>query len=154
LRMAEKRHEGIKQALGVVLFVIYLIVLVYLLFFAEGYGRTASSEMRYNFIPFHEIKRYLTHIDRIGPWLVFINVFGNILIFLPFGYLVSFFWRKKNFIAVKAFFLTMFFSCAIECTQLVTRVGSCDVDDVILNTTGGFIGSILYLLIRYCRRKK
>ena len=137
--MAEKRHEGIKQALGVVLFVIYLIVLVYLLFFAEGYGRTASSEMRYNFIPFHE---------------VFINVFGNILIFLPFGYLVSFFWRKKNFIAVKAFFLTMFFSCAIECAQLVTRVGSCDVDDVILNTTGGLIGSILYLLIRYCRRKK
>ncbi|MDD6551000.1 MAG: VanZ family protein [Lachnospiraceae bacterium] len=152
--MAEKRREGLKQVLGAILFVVYLIVLVYLLFFAESYGRTSVTEMRYNFIPFHEIKRYLTNIDRIGPWLVFINVFGNILIFLPFGYLVSFFWRKKRFIAMKVFFLSMIFSCAIELAQLLTRVGSCDVDDVILNTTGGLIGSLLYLLFRHCRRKK
>ena len=152
--MADKRHEGLKQAFGIALFIIYLIVLVYVLFFAESYGRKTVSPLRYNFIPFHEIIRYLTHVQRIGPWLVFLNVFGNILIFMPFGFFVSFFCRKRRLIVLKAFMLSMIFSCIIEFTQLMTRVGSCDIDDVILNTAGGLIGSLTYLCYRHFRRKK
>lgn len=152
--MSEKQHEGRKQALCAAVLAVYLVILVYLLFFAESYGRTSCNEMRYNFTPFREITRYLTHIDRIGPWLVFINVFGNVLIFVPFGYLVSFFFRKRRMVTLKAFLVSCVFSCVIEVTQLLTRVGSCDVDDIILNSVGGLLGSLLYFVFRHIRRKK
>ena len=43
--------------MGILLFVIYIIFLVYFLFFSEEYGRAAETQRvyRYNLIPFVEI---------------------------------------------------------------------------------------------------
>lgn len=144
-------HDRAKKVIGIVLFVIYMIVMVHILFFSES--RTPGGELRYNAILFHEIKRYLTNVDRIGWQLVFLNVFGNVLIFIPFGALVTFFFREKSCIVAKVTLISCLLSCAIEITQLFTRVGSCDVDDVILNTIGGFIGALVYYIHHRRRRK-
>ena len=45
------------------------------------------------------------------------------------------------------------FSRGVELAQLVTRRGSCDVDDVILNTLGGLLGYLLFALSRRLARR-
>jgi glycopeptide antibiotics resistance protein len=35
----------------------------------------------------------------------------------------------------------------VEVTQLVTRVGSFDVDDLLLNTIGGILGYLIYKIV-------
>ena len=44
-------------------------------------------------------------------------------------------------------------SLAIEFTQLMSHVGCFDVDDLMLNTIGAFLGSLIYLLIGAVRKR-
>ena len=41
----------------------------------------------------------------------------------------------------------------VEVTQLITRVGCFDVDDIILNTVGGVLGYGMFALCNRLRRK-
>lgn len=136
------------------LFLLYLAGLTYLLFFAEWVGRTeAYAEYHYNVIPFETIRRYALHREMIGKGISFLNIEGNILAFLPFG-----FFLPLLFIRFRRLFLTVLmtacFSFCVELLQLVTRVGSCDVDDLILNTIGGLIGYLLFLLFMRLKEKR
>ena len=44
-------------------------------------------------------------------------------------------------------------SLCVEIIQLFTRVGSFDVDDILLNTIGGVLGYIIFLICNGIRRK-
>ncbi len=44
--------------------------------------------------------------------------------------------------------LSFLVTMCIECTQLVTRLGVFDVDDLFMNTLGGMIGYGLYCIFR------
>ena len=63
------------------LFVIYMILLFYVVFFAEGMGRAEiASGYKYNLTLFTEIRRYwryLGHFDSLG-WIAFLNIIGNV----------------------------------------------------------------------------
>lgn len=139
-----------KTFLKIVLFVIYIIALSYLLFIAESMGRT-DWHFGVNLVPFAEIRRYLTYVSTIGILYVGINLFGNIVVMIPFGYaLPSLFGqgKKRPFLYV---FIGMLFSILIEIFQYYTHTGTCDVDDVILNTIGVIVG---YLIYSMTHRKK
>lgn len=125
-------------------FGLYLLLLVYLMFFAEEWGRSMlEGDYRYNLIPFHEIRRYLKYCRQIGQWRVIWNLAGNVIGFVPFGALLPVL-REKKMGFWKVFLLSFDLTLIIEVSQLVLRVGSCDVDDMILNTLGGCIGYGLY----------
>lgn len=131
----------------VVLLVVYIIALLYFVFFAEIMGRTdVASGFRYNLEPFKEIGRFIRYASQVGLYAVGVNIIGNIAVFIPFGYFTGIFMKKPKRIWVGVF-LTCLFSMAIEGVQLVTKVGICDIDDVILNTLGGAIGIVLYKII-------
>lgn len=135
------------------LFIIYLILLAYFLFFAESMGRTSNTGYRYNLKLFCEIKRFLYHIDVLGWKAVFINVFGNVLAFMPFGYFVP--RTSKHKVGFFHTVLVSFeFSLLVECLQLVLKAGSFDVDDLFLNTVGGLLGYLVYLLIHGIRTSR
>ena len=57
----------------------------------------------------------------------------------------------------RGFFQTLLYSFAlslgVEIFQLFARVGSFDVDDLLLNTLGGILGYILFLICNIIRRK-
>lgn len=132
-----------------VCFACYLVALVYYLLFAER-GYSISG---YNVTPFAEIKRYIRYRDTVGYKLVIQNLGGNVIGFLPFGYLLpglrgSF----RNFLVTV--FCCFFFSFLIEGIQLAAQVGCFDVDDMILNTFGGGVGYLLHLIIEGVRRNK
>lgn len=146
-------QKKIKQyrALGKVLFFVYIIFLVYFLCFAEWYGRTGvSKEYRYNLELFKEIWRFIEYREELGTFAVFANLFGNILIFVPFGFFIAVASKYRGFF--KTVFFSFSLSLGVELFQLVTRVGSCDVDDLLLNTVGGALGYIFFLICNEIRR--
>lgn len=95
-----------------------------------------------NFIPFKAISQVL-NVKNIS--YVIVNILGNILIFLPIGFLIPLLWKKfkKWYITVLFGFIFSFF---IETMQLFTIRGT-DIDDLFLNTLGTVIGYILYIII-------
>lgn len=146
------RKVKVLRAFGKVLFVLYVGFLIYFLFVAEWYGRTEVSESyRYNLELFKEIRRFITYREQLGTFAVFANLFGNILIFVPYGFFISMASRTRGFF--KTFFCSMGLSLCVEVVQLFTRVGSFDVDDILLNTIGGVLGYILFGICNHIRRK-
>lgn len=140
--------------MGIVLFLIYLLILGYCLFFAEAFGRGVEVGVHgYNTIPFYEIRRYIDNFDRLGMISV-LNLGGNILAFIPFGFFRPVIGRRKHSF-IRTSVQGCLFSCIVEFTQLITNVGSFDVDDIILNTLGVILGYIIFLLFGLCiwRRK-
>ena len=139
-----------------VCFIAYLLFLSYLLFFSSYFGRTefGEGEYRYNLTLFQEIGRYYNLGMNKGNWYLFwINVVGNIVVFMP----VAIFLRLLVKRCQKVFYtilLCLEFSLFAEIVQLVTKVGSFDVDDLLLNTFGGICGIIVLAVWRMCRGKK
>ena len=131
---------------GRVLFGIYLMGLCYFLFFAENYGREIGQETyRYNLIPFKEIERFWKHRDQLGMY-AFLNLAGNILGFVPAGFFIPMLWGKRRSFLF-SICVTFELSLVLEILQLCFRVGSFDVDDLILNTLGGILGFVLLILV-------
>ena len=140
-----------------VCFICYMILLVYFLFFSEEYGRNEPyTTYQYNLELFREIKRYLMYREQIGMVYFAINLLGNVVVFMPFGFLVPVLYReqrkgvhfKGHYFRSGLFmtFLGFAFSLVVETIQLVTKVGCFDVDDLCLNTFGVILGYICYYL--------
>lgn len=137
-----------------ILFVIYLGLLCYFLFFSEMLGRTYSERSyHYNLMPLKEIKRFIIYRKALGTKVVCFNLLGNIVAFIPYGMLLPLLaHNQRKFYRVVL--LSFDFSLLVELVQLVSKVGSFDVDDLILNTIGGAIGYVGFLLANHIRCHK
>ena len=119
----------------------YTLVLLYLMLL--GFGR----------------EQYDDHIVRFSPlistWLfakqsllwnneqsLLINIFGNILLFVPFGFLGWIFPKLNSLKILLMSFLSVLI--VVEAVQYFSRMGVFDVDDLLLNTLGVCIGFWLY----------
>lgn len=121
------------------LFIIYLMCFFYILTFEDVDWSTA------NLIPFKEMFRF-----SLGSRMFFKNVFGNIILFLPYGFFLSYFVKLKKVKIITS--LSLFVSFIVEIIQY--RIGRVfDVDDIILNVIGGIIGYYLYRIIDYLVNK-
>lgn len=136
------------------LFVVYAAVMLWLLFgrssgWTEGLSYRQQLQNNANLVPFHTIRNYWTVVRRMQYNDLFrhclINLGGNIFLFIPFGWLLPKLWAKQqNFLV---FLSTCVVSIvAVEFLQLITLLGSMDVDDLILNLSGMLLGYGLCLL--------
>lgn len=126
----------------------YGALLVYLLFFAFFREDTTTVV---NLIPFRTIISLTVHHTRANEdwWHWWLNIAGNVLAFVPLA--VPFFYLQLKKISrrlVKTLIIAL--PCFIELMQLVFQTGSADIDDVILNSTGIFLG--LWLIKKYVRQ--
>lgn len=142
------------RIIGGILFAVYVISLVYFMFFAESLGRDiVSDQYNYNLIPFKEISRFINNADLLGIWASLANVAGNVLAFVPFGLFLPVVSNHKfGFWGMTM--LSLDLSLFIELLQLVLKVGSFDVDDLLLNTLGGVIGYVIFRVVYTLKRKK
>ncbi len=101
--------------------------------------------MGYNLIPCATVGEQLAHFHEGWARL---NLFGNIVPFLPFGFLLPLAHEKANSWK-RVFEIGVLSVLLIELFQFFTRLGSFDVDDILLNMVGILCG---YLLLRLCRR--
>lgn len=72
----------------------------------------------------------------------------NTLMLLPAGISLSFLWKDWR----KVLLLGLGFSCLIELSQLVTRRGLFEIDDILHNTLGMGLGILIVYLLRAVRR--
>ena len=152
--MAASKNTKRKKSLYVVLFAAYLILLFYFLFFSEGLGRASTeTEYRYNLTLFREIKRFIEYRHVLGYQAVFLNVVGNVIAFMPFGFLLPPLMNYKTIWFVTTIWAFLF-SLFAETIQLFFRLGSFDVDDMLLNTVGGLLGYIICILLKGTKGKK
>ena len=131
---------------GRVLFFLYMACLIYFLIFSERDGRTLSNrEYHYNLELFKEIKRFWTYRRELGMETVVVNLVGNVGVFVPVGMAVPLLYERfRRFPQVAL--LSFEVSLAAEVIQLVAKVGTFDVDDLLLNTIGGCVGYVLFIL--------
>lgn len=92
-----------------------------------------------NFIPFKGI------FSISNRWEITLLIY-NILAFIPLGCYIGCLFRRTSFL--KALIGGIILSLLFEVIQLVTILGSFDVDDIILNTLGTLIGFILISAIK------
>lgn len=148
-----KKRERRFRTLGKILFVLYIIFLVYFLCFAEWYGRVGvGTEYRYNLELFKEIKRFWEYRGELGMFAVATNLLGNILIFVPYGFFVAMANEKGGF--WKSILYSFGLCFCVEVFQLVTKVGSFDVDDILLNTIGGVLGYLFFSIAHFRARRR
>lgn len=143
-----KTKEMIRVLLWI-FFIIYMVALTYFLFFSERFGRVMGGEYRYNLQLFREIRRFIVYRREVGITSFMINIVGNVVAFIPFGFILpAISPRNRKFlnIALLSFELTL----SIEIMQLVLQVGTFDVDDIFMNLMGGIIGYILFAVGHRC----
>ncbi|MCI8743592.1 MAG: VanZ family protein [Lachnospiraceae bacterium] len=151
------RNTTRNQKLGWVLFVAYLAVLVYFVFFAESFGRLPSQrdDYAYNLELFKEIRRFYVYREQLGIKAFLLNVVGNVVAFIPCGFFLPIVSRRGRK-WYNTILLCFSLSLSIELIQLVFKVGSFDVDDLLLNTLGGvagYVGNRVVQLVRIRRKK-
>lgn len=96
-----------------------------------------------NMVPFDQILNIGAARD--------LNIYGNILLFVPFGvYLQIFFVKQKIW---KGILTGAGVSVALEIIQLIFGLGATDIDDVILNTVGAIVGILAYKVLFFIFRK-
>ena len=148
--MQEAKKKRINRMVGRVLLVAYFALLIFFMFFSDELGRKMGTGVRrMNTHPFNEIRRFWAMRYTYGWKYTLMNIGGNILIFVPFGFLIPMSSKNKitrNFFVVTL--LAIMFSGAIEVVQILTKVGAFDIDDIILNTAGAITGYIVYAIAK------
>ena len=83
----------------------------------------------------------------LDPWYFWSNILGNVLVFVPLGFLL----RNQNYSWKKCLFFGLGLILVIESLQLVTRLGVFDVDDILLNGLGVLLGIMAHDLLVWKR---
>jgi glycopeptide antibiotics resistance protein len=151
--MAANKKKDHSKLFFRILFFVYLLLLFYFLFFSEGMGRMETGvQYRYNLKLFREIMRFYKYRELVGYKAFFINVFGNIIAFVPFGMLMPrLSERTKNWFLTTVMALELSF--VVEVVQLIFKIGCFDVDDLLLNTVGGLVGYVIFYWMDGSRKR-
>ena len=89
--------------------------------------------------------------DVYDGWLI--NIIGNVTMFIPVGLVWPLCFKKLDTVG-KTVLAAAGFPLFIEITQLPFYDRCSDVDDLILNTAGIFIGALIYFGIKLLRDRK
>ena len=151
-----KDNKAMKVNLWI-FFALYCGLLITLTLFDPMWGRNGLSifnwsqadfskylnyyvESSVNLIPFKTIIGYTKDIftSLLDTSNIFANLLGNLVCMMPFALFIPMLFKKIN--NTKKFLITILcITLGIELIQFITFSGSCDIDDIILNTLGAFI---------------
>ncbi|WP_432408136.1 VanZ family protein [Wukongibacter sp. M2B1] len=138
--------SSIVVSIGLAVYVSFLIWRMFFYAYRDVY-RVKSSNLEYNLIPFKTITNFIMHFKSYNLEVLLYNILGNIIVFIPLGLLISSILKeKKN--AIKTMTVSLLFILCAETMQLVLRVGVFDIDDIVLNLVGCYIGHIGFRKIR------
>lgn len=145
----QKRNpEKILRCCLFVIFIIYLILLLRITLFKQAalynlLSAIGTGVRTINIIPFYSI--YEMAVSKISIGRIAENILGNIALFMPFGIILPFITTKKF---KKLLTAAVIFSLSIEIIQFLFALGSTDIDDLIFNTLGAYIGLFITNTIR------
>ena len=128
-----------KKVILIIIFITYLAALLRITVFRSGFDFVnAFSGCEINLVPFADLANVFIADKRAFIYLFF----GNILWFVPFGFLMK---RITNMTTARIILLGFLLSLCIETMQFVFGMGVFEVDDLILNTVGVLLGTVLLI---------
>lgn len=112
--------------------IIYILFLLGVTFFKSN-----LHSMQFVFNPFS------TFFELLKGDMTFalINIFGNLLMYVPVGIYIRY---KTSHETKVLIILFLIYILIVEFTQGITKTGTCDMNDVLMNTIGFIIGMKLY----------
>lgn len=147
--MNERRKIVLRAA-----FVLYGILMLWLLFGQRYQGQLVIPDPgqmleKMNLKPLHTIGNYLWVLEHSeDPGMrreATINLVGNVVMFVPLGYFLG-----ALFVPFRRFWRVLLWSavliCVVELLQILTMLGSLDIDDLILNLLGILLGWCVWKL--------
>ena len=140
-------------------FLVYILILIKLIVFKYPWdylmdivkswekGVVLEGLATANFTLGKSIRMYIIYFNKFPFWNGFANLVGNILVFVPFGFLLP-----KAYPGCGRWWRVLY--CAvgivmcIELFQLFSAFGAFDVDDILLNVSGSVIGYGIFAVVR------
>ena len=116
----------VKKNSEIIVFIYYIIFIFNMVMFARF-----RNVVGYNLIPFKSI---IEIINNSSIYAIIINIFGNLLIFVPLEYFIIELFNVKKIIP--NFLISVGSILLIEILQYIFKVGIFDVDDIILDVFG------------------
>ena len=148
----ENNNKAMKINLWI-FFALYLILLITLTFFDPMWGRNGFNSFSWtkeyldvylnnsvNLIPFKTIIGYAKDLftSLLDTSTIFLNLFGNLVCLMPLALFIPILFNKID--NTKKFLISILcVTLGIELIQFITFTGTCDIDDIILNTLGAYI---------------
>lgn len=127
---------NISQKTNILLF-LYIFTLTFLILFKLSLDIPSLVTTRsINLIPFYYDKETTFHLKEI---------IENILIFIPLGLLL----KMKDLSSQKIFLLGFLLSFTYEFLQYIFSIGVSDITDIITNTIGAILGSLVYSILSH-----
>ncbi|WP_240546029.1 VanZ family protein [Paenibacillus artemisiicola] len=105
-----------------------------------------------NLVPLSSISDFLSGSSVNLKQFALANVGGNILIFIPLGVYVSV--LRNNHSGRSHLLLILSMSLAVEVIQGLLGIGTADIDDILLNGLGGWIGIFACASLRFLFREE
>ena len=135
-------------------FILYIALMLWLLFGQRvsndvqgGYWDELSQNI--NLVPFRTIGGYMDRLYNSAGKLNYqavINLGGNVIMFIPLGFLLPFVSDRAKKLK-NCFVMTFVVILSVELLQFATLLGSFDIDDLLLNMIGIFMGWMAYIKI-------
>ena len=128
------------------IYIIFLLAYILVFFYLAVLNRTPCvySKVPIRLIPFHS---YVQPIDNSCK-----DIILNIFCLVPVGVVVGVMSGKNRL--VKALLTGLVLSLIIECSQLIWKRGTFDVDDLFHNALGAVIGGMIVVLLLILNHKK
>lgn len=131
--------------------IIYTIFVFIVVSMLRGFHPLPQFQSTIQIIPFYQFYDYYVQlkINMLQPSYVMKQLFENLILFMPLGIILGLFNQEiKKYNALLIFVLC---SLSVEIFEIITRFGTFDVTDIIVNSLGAFI---IFILIKSFKRKK
>ena len=124
-----------KRKILCLIFIVYLAVLLRITVFRSGFNLiNVFSGGEINLVPILDLIKVFLADKRAFVYLFF----GNIIWFVPFGFLLK---KLTRIATAKIIFFGFLLSLFIEVMQFIFGMGVSEIDDLLLNTLGTVIGA-------------
>ncbi|MBS6007248.1 MAG: VanZ family protein [Clostridium baratii] len=111
--------------------IVYILFLIAITFF--------KAKLHYHSYIINPIDSFMEiKHNRLGG---IINIFGNLLMYVPIGIYIKEKLNPRNNIAILSFII---YITLVEITQTLTKTGTLDTNDIIMNTLGFIVGLSIY----------
>ena len=129
-----------QRIICLIVFILYILIILYITILRFNFR---YDERQLNLSLFTNLIRVFRKVG-VGE---FLRLFlGNIVWFVPFGFLLPILSKRKSLIFTTA--IGLVFSFIIETIQFIFYKGVAELDDLILNVLGTAIGYALYKIVR------
>lgn len=133
-----------KRCFNLCLFLVAIIIISYITIFNRRVG-----DKEVCIIPFYSFVMAQEQPE------MYRSMFMNALLFVPFGLFLPYVQKDSHRRKIKTtIWLAFLFSFCIEVFQFTFRLGRAEVDDIICNTLGAFIGSLSFVLYRMLEKRR